>query len=140
MRPAARFYGDRWLHVRPKGSIFLVFTDVDKNEDACSSTLQEVQELSTRSPHLTEIEYVESRHFLSRTGDCLGRRGLAERGSLNCSGSRCFSTSAPEWDSDLAATLSGKLNLGRRSRGAHASGEMGIWFLKGIAQGLGGFQ
>jgi hypothetical protein len=30
--------------------------------------------------------------------------GLAECGSLNCSGSRCFSTSAPARDSDLVAT------------------------------------
>jgi hypothetical protein len=32
------------------------FTDVDKNEDADSSKLQEVQQLSTRSPHLIEPE------------------------------------------------------------------------------------
>ena len=30
--------------------------------------------------------------------------GLAECGGLNCSGSRCRSTSAPTRDSDLAAT------------------------------------
>ncbi len=28
---------------------------------------------------------------------------LAERSSLNCSGSRCLSTSAPAWGSDLTA-------------------------------------
>jgi len=45
------------------------FTDVDKNEDADSSKLQEVQQLSTRSPHLIETEYAENRHFLRHHGN-----------------------------------------------------------------------
>jgi len=59
------------------------FSDVDKNEDADSSKLQELQQLPTRSPHLIETEYVENRHFSRHAETALGAGALPVCTSLD---------------------------------------------------------